>query len=56
MGLCVPPISVRSAALGDVIEAGTYRYYQVDYLDPDPAFCNPAPATFNASNAVMVGW
>jgi hypothetical protein len=51
-----PSISARSAALGDLIRPGTYRYYQVYYRDPDPAFCNPSPATFNASNAVMVRW
>jgi hypothetical protein len=49
-----PSISARSAALGDLIRPGTYRYYQVCYRDPDPAFCNSA--TFNASNAVMVAW
>jgi hypothetical protein len=49
-----PTISARSAALGDLIRPGTYRYYQVSYRDPDPAFCNSA--TFNASNAVMVAW
>ena len=55
-GVGDPSISARSAALGDPIQSGTYRYYQLYYRDPDPAFCNPAPATFNASNAVMVAW
>jgi len=49
-----PSISSRSAALGDLIRPGTFRYYQVHYRDTDPAFCTPA--TFNASNAVMVRW
>ena len=49
------PISVRSAALGDPIQPGSYRYYQVVYRDSNPGFCNPQ-ATFNASNAVMVAW
>ena len=55
-GIGDPSISARSAGLGDPIQPGTDRYYQVHYRDVDPAFCNPAPATFNASNAVMVRW
>ena len=51
-----PSISARSATLGDPIDPGTFRYYQGWYRDPDPAFCSPPPATFNASNAVMVRW
>jgi hypothetical protein len=54
-GLGDPSISARSAALGDPIQPGTYRYYQACYRDAHPAFCNPQP-TFNASNAVMVRW
>jgi hypothetical protein len=50
-----PSISARSAALGDLILPGTFRYYQVYYRDLDAGFCNPS-ATFNASNAVMVRW
>jgi hypothetical protein len=49
-------ISARSAAVGDLIRPGTFRYYQVWYRDMEPGFCLPAPATFNASNAVMVRW
>jgi hypothetical protein len=49
-----PSISSRSAVLGDLIRPGTFRYYQAIYRDPDPGFCTPA--TFNASNAVMVRW
>jgi len=50
-----PAIRARSAALGDGIQPGTYRYYQVVYKDDDPGFCRRR-ATFNASNAVMVAW
>jgi hypothetical protein len=50
-----PSISARSAALGDLIRPGTYRYYQVVYRDSNPGFCNPQSA-FNVSNAVMVAW
>jgi len=38
------------------VQPGTYRYYQAFYRDSDPAFCGASPATFNASNAVMVAW
>jgi hypothetical protein len=48
-------VSARSAALGDPIPHGSFRYYQVAYRDADPGYCRPA-ATFNASNAVMVAW
>ena len=50
-----PSVSARSAALGDPIPHGSFRYYQVAYRDADPGYCRPA-ATFNASNAVMVAW
>lgn len=52
-----PSISARSAALGDAILAGDVRVDQVDYRDPDPAFC-PAPtgSTWNVSSAVRVAW
>jgi hypothetical protein len=50
------PISVKSAALGDPISPGSYRYYQAYYRDPDPAYCNPFPAAFNISNGVVVAW
>jgi hypothetical protein len=49
-----PSISSRSAALGDFIRPGTYRYYQVYYRDAASGYCTPA--TFNASNAVMIAW
>jgi hypothetical protein len=53
-GPAEPSIGARSAALGDLILPGTYRYYQVYYRDPDPSFCSPS--TFNVSSAVMVAW
>lgn len=50
-------ISARSAALGDTIQPGALRVYQVYYRDSDPTFC-PAPqgSTFNVSNAVEIVW
>jgi len=51
-----PSIRARSAALGDPIAPGSFRYYQVYYRDPDPNFCSWSRSTFNASNAVMVRW
>ena len=52
-----PSISARSAALGDTIIAGTQRYYQVYYRDPDLNFC-PAPtgSSWNVSSGVIVNW
>jgi hypothetical protein len=49
-----PPITVRSAALGDPIPSGGTRYYQVYYRDPDPNFC--PPGTFNISNGWIITW
>jgi len=50
-------ISTRSAQLGDTIQQGSTRYYQVYYRDPDANFC-PAPqgSTFNISNGLAVQW
>jgi len=52
-----PSIRARSAALGDPISAGTARFYQVYYRDPQLAFC-PAPAgsSWNVTNGVVVNW
>jgi hypothetical protein len=52
-----PTISQRSSTLGDPIDAGSSRVYQVYYRDPNPAFC-PAPmgGTFNVSNGVKLLW
>jgi len=52
-----PSITQRSAALGVPITAGTTRYYQVFYRDPNPAFCPmPTGSTFNVSHAVAIDW
>ena len=52
-----PPVSARSAALGDPLGVGMLRLYQVYYRDPDPAFCaRPVGSTFNSSSALGVTW
>jgi hypothetical protein len=52
-----PSISARSAQLGDPLQAGATRGYQVYYRDPSPTFCpEPQGSTFNVSNAVEVFW
>jgi hypothetical protein len=51
-----PTISARSASLGDVISAGTHRYYSAYYRDPIVlGGCN-AFFTFNVTNAGDVLW
>ncbi len=50
-------ISARSAALGDTLPAGSARYYQTYYRDPDPAFCpNPQGNSWNVSSALSIVW
>jgi hypothetical protein len=50
-------VSARSAALGDPISGGTFRFYQVYYRDANAAFCpNPPGGTFNVSNGLTVAW
>jgi Tol biopolymer transport system component len=50
-------LSVRSAALGDPIQAGATRYYQTYYRDPSDTFCPfPPGGTFNVSNAIAAVW
>jgi hypothetical protein len=50
-------VSQRSAALGDALQPGNLRVYQVYYRDPDPSFCPPPQgSTFNVSNAVEITW
>jgi hypothetical protein len=52
-----PPISLRSSALGDVIAAGTTRYYQVYYRDPAVGFCpSPLGESWNASAGLAITW
>jgi hypothetical protein len=54
----VPPpgalsISAQSNALGDTIQNGQSRHYQVYYRDPNLVFC---AFGFNVSNAVTIPW
>ena len=52
-----PSISSRSAALGDLIQQGTSRWYQTYYRDPSASFCpDPPGGTFNASSAIAALW
>ena len=52
-----PHVSVRSAALGDPLTAGSTRYYQTYYRDPVLGFC-PAPTgnSWNVSSGLEVHW
>jgi hypothetical protein len=50
-------ISARSAALGDVIDVGESRVYQVYYRDPNLAFCpTPAGKAWNVSSGLRISW
>jgi hypothetical protein len=52
-----PSISARSAALFDPITAGSLRYYQIYYRDPDTSFCPlPQGSTYNISNGIVASW
>jgi hypothetical protein len=52
-----PPISTRSAELGDPIAPGSVRYYQTYYRDPNPSFCpSPTGNTWNVTNGVRIQW
>ncbi len=52
-----PSVSARSAAVGDVIQAGQARRYQVYYRDPNASFCaSPSGGGFNVSQALRVLW
>ena len=52
-----PALSARSAALGDVIQPGATRNYQIYYRDPSATFCpTPTGSTFNISNAIAIAW
>jgi len=51
------PIATRSAQLNDPISAGSRRYYQIGYRDPDPTFCpSPSGSTFNMSQGLAIVW
>jgi len=51
-----PAVSVRSAALGDVIQPGQSRWYLVYYRDPMVLGGCPATSTFNATQTGRVDW
>jgi len=45
-----------SAALGDVIQAGSQRYYGVYYRDPVVLGGCPAASTYNITQQLSVAW
>jgi hypothetical protein len=51
-----PTVSSRSAALGNVIQAGQSRWYLVYYRDPIVLGGCPAASTFNATQTGQVVW
>ena len=53
-----PPVSVRSAALGQPIPPGSTRFYMVYYRDGQIFGCPPSPgtATFNGTSGRSVKW
>ena len=51
-----PPVSVRSAALGDPIQAGQMRWYFVYYRDATVLGGCPSASTFNVTQTVQVTW
>jgi len=51
-----PTVSARSAAKGDVIQAGQSRWYLVYYRDPNVLGGCPATSTFNATQTGQVTW
>jgi len=56
-GIGDPAISARSAQLGDTIQPGSARYYQVLYRDRTLGFCpSPSGDTWNMTNGLQVVW
>ena len=53
-GLFGTSVSVRSAAEGDVLAAGSTRSYQIFYRDADATFCTSN--TFNMSSGLSIAW
>ena len=51
-----PPVSVRSAEKGDVIQPAESRWYLVYYRDPVVLGGCPASSTFNATQTGQVTW
>jgi hypothetical protein len=55
-GVGDPTVSSRSAALGDVIQAGESRWYLVYYRDPIVLGGCLASSTFNATQTARIDW
>lgn len=51
-----PSVSAQSATLGDPLSAGSARYYQVYYRDPNVLGGCPASSTFNITQGLIVTW
>jgi hypothetical protein len=51
-----PDVSVRSAFLGDTIQAGENRYYIVYYRDPTVLGGCPGTSTYNATQSGALCW
>jgi len=51
-----PSVSARSAAKGDVIQAGQWRWYMVYYRDNTVLGGCPSTSTFNTTQTGMVSW
>jgi len=51
-----PTITDRSAAVGDVITAGSSRWYLVSYRDPVVLGGCPSTRTFNATQTGRIDW
>jgi hypothetical protein len=51
-----PPVSARSAAKGDPIQAGESRWYLVYYRDPTVLGGCPSSSTFNATQSGRIDW
>ena len=56
LGAGDPPVSVRSAAIGDAIGAGQTRWYFVYYRDATVLGGCPLASTFNVTPTVQVPW
>jgi len=51
-----PSVSARSAAKGDLIQAGESRWYFVIYRDPTVLGGCPPDSTFNSTQTGQIGW
>ncbi len=52
----LPPVSTRSAELGDVISSGSLRYYCMYYRDPIVLGGCPSTSTFNLTQTQSILW